>query len=146
MIHKHKNTIGAALIALIIGMGIGYTGDQMFARPSTLSQNASGFGGGQYGGAGGMMRGGARSGGMVGGFLTGTVAAKDQGSVTLNTRDGSSRVILVTPNTTVSKSTNGTLDDVTTGATIIVSGTTNSDGSLSASLIQLRPATPQTAQ
>jgi hypothetical protein len=90
-----------------------------------------------------MMRG---AGG--GGLLSGTVAAKDSGSITVNTRDGSSHVVLITPATTVSKSVTGALIDVSTGSTIIVSGTTNSDGSVSASLIQLRPATisPGTAQ
>lgn len=133
MIHTRKNTIGVALIAFIIGVVIGYSGERTFTRP-TLSQNApSGFSGN-----GGMMRG--VRGGSNGGFLTGTVAAKDASSITLNTRDGSSHVVFITPSTNVSKSVSGAVSDVSVGATIIVSGTTNSDGSVSATLLQLRPA------
>jgi len=129
----HKNTVSIAIIALIVGVGIGYAGASMFARPAaTLSQDTRG---GFNGRVGGMMRG-------AGGLLSGTVAKKDTGSITLNTKDGNSRVIFITPDTSVSKSVSGTLDDVSVGATIIASGTTNSDGSVSASLIQLRPATP----
>jgi hypothetical protein len=130
--HMDKKIISIGVIALIVGAGIGYEGATAFAHPAVASQTARSGG----------FAGGMRTGGAGGGFLTGTVAAKDAGSITLNTKDGSSHVVLVTPNTTVSKSVNGTLTDVATGSTIIVSGTTNSDGSVSASLIQMRPTTP----
>lgn len=143
MMHTHKNTIGAAVLALIIGIGIGYTGGKTLAH-SSVSQNTPGGFAGNYGGVpGGMMRGGNRG---TGGFLTGTVATKDSGSITLNTRDGSSHVVFVTPATSVSKSVSGTMTDVSVGATVIVSGTTNSDGSVSATLLQLRPAAAPAAQ
>lgn len=136
-----KHLIGTGLIALVIGLGIGYV-----AHPAA-PQNARGnfTANGQFGNpsVGGMMRGGA---GSNGGLLTGTVAAKDAGSITLNTRDGSSRVVLITPATTVSKSVNGTLADISTGATIIVSGTASSNGSIQASLIQIRTANPSVGQ
>jgi len=138
----NKTIVGTAVIALVIGVGVGYMGANAFhtTTPQTARGNFTGTNGGTYGS---MMRG---AGG--GGLLSGTVAAKDSGSITVNTRDGSSHVVLITPATTVSKSVTGALSDVSTGSTIIVSGTTNSDGSVSASLIQLRPATasPTTAQ
>jgi hypothetical protein len=137
-IHNKKYLISTAVIALIIGAGIGYAGAGMFASPVASKSTRSGF----AGNATGMMRGGTNG----GGFLSGTVAAKDSGSITLNTKDGSSHVVLINPATTVSKSATGTENDVVVGGTIIVSGTTNSDGSVSASLIQIRPSTPPTAQ
>ena len=129
----NTSVVGAAVVALIIGIGIGYV-----AHPSATptQQNTRG----SFSGAGGGGFGGARSG--AGGMLSGTVAAKDSESITINTRDGSSHVVLVTPNTTVSKSVTGSQSDVTVGANVMISGTTNSDGSVSASVIQLRPATP----
>ena len=129
----NKNIIITAVIMLIIGAGIGYFGANTL-HPATPAQNMRG----NFAGAGGMMRGGNGAGGL----LSGTVAAKDSGSVTINTRDGSSHVVIVTPDTTVSKSVSGSLSDVATGTDVIVSGTTNSDGSVSASVIQIRPATP----
>ena len=137
----HNKTVGMGVGGLIVGLLLGYGGAGLLhpATATTTAQNTRGSG--NFGS--GMMRGGA---GGAGGFLTGTVAAEDSGSITLNTRDGSSHVVLVTPNTTVSKSVNGALSDISTGSTIIVSGSTNSDGSTSATLIQLRPTTPTPAQ
>lgn len=130
----HKKIISVGAIALIVGGVIGYTSAKMLVRP-TLSenQNTRGGFGTTYGGV--MMR------SNGGGLLSGIVAAKDATSITLNTRDGSSRVVLVTSATTVSKSVNGSVTDVSVGSNIIVSGTTNSDGSIVATLLQLRPET-----
>ncbi len=127
----NKNTIVTTVIALVIGFGAGYV---MHASPAP-TPNAGGFA--RNGGTGGM-RGGA------GGFLSGTVASKDANSITINTRDGSSHVVLISPSTTVSKSVSGSESDISIGSNIIVSGTTNSGGSVSATLIQLRPATATT--
>lgn len=130
--------IGSLVAGIIVGYTLGYSTFTHQPSPTT-AQNTRGSG--AY--AGGMMRG---SGNGAGGFLTGTVAAQDSGSITLNTRDGSSRVVLITPNTSVSKSVNGALTDVSVGSTIIVSGSTNSDGSISANLIQLHQADATTQQ
>jgi hypothetical protein len=136
----HKKIVTTAVIALVVGFGAGYLTHTSPAQTQGTRGTLAGANGGNFGG---MMRGGATAGG---GFLTGTVAAKDSGSITLNTRDGSSHVVLITPATTVSKSVTGAVSDVSVGATIIVSGTTNSDGSVSATLIQLRPTTSPVTQ
>ncbi len=133
----NNKTIGIAVVALVIGFGAGY-----LIHPVSATQTAGGTSTRAGGSYGGIMRGGAAG----GGFLSGTVATKDSGSITLNTRDGSSHVVLITPATSVSKSVTGALTDVSVGSTVIVSGTTNSDGSVSASLIQLRPATQTPVQ
>lgn len=137
-IMHNKNLVTTGVVALIIGLGVGYEGAHALA--TTPKTGAAAFAARGTGGAGFT---GARGGNQAaGGLLTGTVAAKDSGSITLNTRDGSSHVVLVTPDTTVSKSVNGSLSDIAVGSTIIVSGSTNSDGSVSATLVQLRPALP----
>ncbi|MDE2173215.1 MAG: hypothetical protein KGJ31_01265 [Patescibacteria group bacterium] len=132
-----KHVVSTAIVALLVGVGVGYAGASAL-RPATPAQNTSGNFTGIRGGGG--ARGGA------GGFLSGTVAARDSGSITLNTRDGNSHVVLINPATSVLKSVNGSESDILVGSTIIVSGTTNSDGSLSANLIQLRPAALPTGQ
>jgi len=134
----HKKIVSTAVVALVIGFGAGY-----FSHSAPAAQNARGTFAGVIGGAG-MMRG--QGGTNGGGFLTGTVASKDATSITINTRDGSSHVVLISPSTSVSKSVNGSESDIAVGSTIIVSGTTNSGGSISASLIQLRPATSTAMQ
>ncbi|OYV83080.1 MAG: hypothetical protein B7W96_00775 [Parcubacteria group bacterium 37-58-5] len=130
----NQKTTLIAVVALVVGFGAGYF---VHTPPAPAAGTR-----GSFAGAGGGAFTGARGGAAGGGLLTGTVAASDSGSLTLDTRDGSSHVVLVTPATTVSKSVNGTLGDVSVGSTVIVSGTANSDGSLSATNIQLRPALP----
>jgi hypothetical protein len=44
--------------------------------------------------------------------------------------------------TTFSKSAQGTIADVAVGSQLFVGGTTNTDGSVTATTIQLRPAMP----
>lgn len=135
---KHKNLIIVGAVALVVGLGVGYEGAHAFAAPAKNTAFARGnFTGGGAAGAFGARTGGNQA---MGGLLTGTVASKDAGSITLNTRDGSSHVVLTTPDTTVQKSVQGALTDVAVGATVIVTGATNSDGSVSATSIQLRPA------
>jgi hypothetical protein len=126
----NKKTVSIAVVTLIVGVGIGYVGANSL-RPATPVR-------GTFPGATGGNFGGMRAGG-TGGLLSGTVAAKDATSITINTRDGSSHVVLISPSTTVSKSVSGSESDISVGSTIIVSGTTNSGGSVSATLIQLRP-------
>ncbi len=133
----NKKIVSTAVIALVIGFGAGYV---IHTAPAQTQNTRGNFAGAN----GDMIRGG--TGGGAGGFLTGTIAAKDAGSITINTRDGSSHVVLITPATSVSKSVTGALGDVSVGSTIIVSGMTNSDGSVSATLIQLRPATSTVAR
>ena len=127
----NTKTVGVAVVALVVGFGAGYITHT--TPPATNPQGSRG----SFGGAG-NMRGGSNGSGL----LSGTVATKDAGSITVNTRDGSSHVVLITPATIVSKSVTGATSDVLIGTTVIVSGTANTDGSVAATLIQLRPTPP----
>ena len=137
LIHN-KDVVATAVVALIVGLGVGYYAHGL------MTPSRTGFSGAFPSGlaANGQLQrtGGATTRGTMGGLLSGTVVSKDASSITLNTRDGSSHVVLITPATTVSKSASGTLADVTTGSNITVSGTAASNGTISATLIQLRPA------
>jgi hypothetical protein len=124
----NTKVIGIVVLALIIGLVGGYL---LHPAPAARTRTAGAYTGTRAAGAGG-------------GFLMGTVAEESSSSITLNTQDGSSHVVLITPSTTVSKYVAGSLSDVAVGSTIVVSGTTNSDGSVSASVIQIRPAVTQT--
>lgn len=128
----NNKTITTAVIALIVGAGIGYMAHTP-KIPAGAQRTSFTGGNAAFGGARGM-----------GNFLTGTIAAKDASSITLNTRDGSSHVVLLSPSTSVSRTIPGSLADVLVGTSVMVTGTTNSGGSVSASNIQLRPATSTT--
>lgn len=132
----HNKQLITGVVALVVGVGVGYFGGHALAK--TPARGATAFAARTgTNGAAGFTRGGPAGG--MGGLLSGTVAAKDASSITIDTRDGSSHVVLITPATTVQKSVSGVLTDVAVGSTIIVTGTANSDGSTSATSIQLRP-------
>lgn len=76
-------------------------------------------------------------------MTAGEIISRDDQSLTIKLTDGSSKIVLVSDKTTVTKSTDGSLTDCQTGENVMISGTTNTDGSISAQNIQIRPLVGQ---
>ena len=85
------------------------------------------------GGAGGGQR------GVGGGFTAGEIIAKDDKSVTVKLQNGGSKIVFLSDSTEITRFAEGTLSDLEIGKNISVNGTANSDGSVTAQTIQLRP-------
>lgn len=66
--------------------------------------------------------------------------SQDDKSFTLKLANGGSQIVLFSNSTQVMKSENGSLTDLKIGDNVTANGTTNSDGSLTAQSIQIRPA------
>jgi pectate lyase len=79
-------------------------------------------------------------GGTRGGFGggSGQVTAKDSQTITLQLQNGNSEVVFYSSSTQVIKPTAATISDVTDGTQVVIVGTQNSDGSLTAQSIQIR--------
>jgi len=81
-----------------------------------------------------------RTGGRTGAnFLNGEVISKDEKSLTLKMQDGGSKIVFFSDSTKISKTTEGSINDVEVGKTLSVGGKQNSDGSFTAETIQLSP-------
>lgn len=69
--------------------------------------------------------------------VSGEVIAQDEESVTVKLADGSSRIIFVGEDVQINKSAPGTKDDLTEGVQVLVVGSENPDGSITATSIQI---------
>ena len=80
------------------------------------------------------------------GFIGGEILSKDDKSITIKLKDGGSKIAFFASSTIVSKNVNGSIDDVSVGNQVTVSGVTNSDGSVSAQMVQIVPNRPSAGQ
>jgi hypothetical protein len=125
-------SIGVALViaggAFYGGMKHGESARQNFIRQS-------------FNGQAGLQTGfGNRNGGQSGaGFVSGEIISKDNQSITLQLRQGGSKIVFYSDATDISKFAGGTPTDLETGKTVMVTGNANSDGSITAQSIQIRP-------
>lgn len=125
-------------VAVVI-MGGSFYGGMAYAKTSTKG-SASSFRQGMPNGITGRQGAvGARMGG-AGGFTTGEVVSKNANGFTVKLRDGGSKIVITASSTAIGKMTQGSMDDVTDGTSVVVSGTSNSDGSITATTVQIRPA------
>jgi hypothetical protein len=135
----------ASIVAIIIAVGLFYGGMKV---GQAQTRNARGqFG--QNGMMGNFTQFGNRQGGQRGtgtgmrggGFAGGEILSKDDKSITVKLPNSGSQIIFLSASTTILNSLPGTANDLMTGKNITVQGTQNSDGSLTAQSIQIRPQT-----
>jgi hypothetical protein len=130
---KNSHIVIIGIIAAGIGFWGGMKYEQSSAAATVAAQPTSGMGRGAGRGQGGQR------GGVGGGFISGQVVSKDATSITVQMRDGSSKIILITAATKYSKMAEGLLGDILVGKQISVMGDANADGSVTAQSVQLRP-------
>ncbi|MEI7777040.1 MAG: hypothetical protein WCI52_00290 [bacterium] len=123
-----KNIIIAVVISVVVAGGIGY-----FVGSSHASSNvpANPIARGNFAG---------RGAGGFGGGTSGSIISNSGNSLTVSLKDGSSKIVFVSASTTVMKTTAGSSSDLSSGVNVVVMGSTNSDGSITANSIQIRPS------
>ena len=132
-----KTKMVAGLIVIVVVMfGAGYFIGNAHGK-TVGAASASAARAGAYRGS----RGGAAGGSAV----MGTVLSQDAQSITVSLRNGGSQIIFLSGSTSVMKSVAGATTDIAVGQNIVATGTTNSDGSLTATSVQIRPDTPSGA-
>lgn len=131
-----------AIVIIVVGVSAFYGGMRYGQgtnnQSASLMANFRGQAGGQFRGNGQGL--------ASGNFAGGQIIAKDANSITVKLQDGSSKIVFVSDSTQITKSAQGSLNDLAVGENITVAGTANSDGSITSQSIQIRPAGPQGQQ
>jgi len=128
----NKVVLKAIIGALVVG-GIGFWGGMSYQAGKVPVRGTGNF----TQGAAGVARGtrGAGNGGV-----TGSIIAKDATSITVSLRQGGSMIVFYDTSTEVGKTVTGSASDLVVGKNVMVAGKANTDGSISAQIIQIRPA------
>jgi len=135
---KNKSIIITVVTALIIGIG-GFFGGVQYQK--SKSPTPPGFGNlsaaqrAQFGNRAG--RGGSPT--DVGGFASGSIISMDDKSITIKDQSGSTKIIYFSDSTKIGKQADGSKSDLNKDQSVTISGKSNSDGSLTAENIQIRP-------
>ena len=131
----NKNLLIIGLVSLLIGGGVGFFGGMQYQKGQAASQRSQ-FAGNFGNGANGTGRrfGGNGANGMA---VRGQIISSDSNSITIKMNDGSTKIVVLGSSTTIAKTTTGSSNDLTNGANVIIFGTTNSDGSVTAQNIQI---------
>ena len=130
-----KNTRLIIIVSAIVLAIVAFYGGDLYGKNSAQKAFPSGFS------AGGGGRG-NRTRPTGADFMSGQIIAKDDRSITLKTRDGNTKIIFYSESTDVGKFVKGATGDLSTNETVMVTGKTNPDGSLTATNIQIRPDQP----
>jgi hypothetical protein len=136
-----KNVFIAVIITVIIAGAGSFFGGIKYTQAkdaATRTQQMTARTGGAANGQFGQRAGGA--GARGGSFINGSILSKDDKSVTIQLQGGGSKIILLSGSTTIGKTTDGTVSDLEVGKTVMVTGQPNTDGSVTAQSIQIRPA------
>lgn len=132
-----KKNIVSVIVLLVLVAGVAFYGGNTYAKSKVPARGqrtmgAQAFGAGAFAGRGGA----------TGGFTIGQIIAKDAKSITVGVQGGGSKIIFLDSNTKISKQATATLADLVNGTQVTVTGAANSDGSINATAVQIRPNMP----
>jgi len=151
---SEKNNLMTTIIIVVLAAGVAfYSGMQMGKKQCSTINTANGQpmqqngpnAGDQKTDATGTNQAAGKTGGMKGGGMqpvSGQITSKDSTSITVKMTDGSSKIVILSTQTKVMKTTDSSVSALTTGEQVLVSGSTNSDGSVTAQNISIGGSMP----
>lgn len=133
-----KNVKLIAIVLIIAALGGGFFAGMKYQQSQSQAGRSGNFQGARNGTFG--QRGTGLSAGRQGYRpVSGDIISMDDKSITVKLQDGSSKIVLLTGTTVYNKSAVVAKSDLKTGEKVVVLGTDNSDGSVTASDVQLNP-------
>ncbi|MDD5626373.1 MAG: DUF5666 domain-containing protein [Patescibacteria group bacterium] len=133
-----KKMLPVIIILIIVVGGGAFFGGMKYSESTRLNFAKQNFGRQQMGNGAPM---GNKQGGVN--SASGEIISQDDKSITVKLNDGGSKIIFYSDTTQVMKFSQGSGADLKIGENVMVNGPANSDGSITAKSIQLRPAMPQ---
>lgn len=124
------------VVVALIALGGGY----FWGKAGVADSRGSFAGAGALGSSTRRFAGGAAGGGLV----AGQIASFGNDSMTIQMANGNSEVVLYSSSTPVTEPTTVSPSVLQVGTNVMVGGTANSDGSVTAEMIQVRTAGPAT--
>jgi hypothetical protein len=145
---KKSTQVIVSIVIAVVFFGAGWSiKGSSSSSPTTGASTMAGL----YSGAGGTRSFAGRSGGAGNGLVAGKIVSVDPTSISVSlpnststTATTGSTVVLYSTGTSILKSVIGSAADLTVGDSVTVQGSANSDGSMSATSIQIKPT--QTGQ
>jgi hypothetical protein len=122
---KNNNLIITIIIAALVG-ALGFYGGTQYQKNANFAGGINGQRRGFGGGQNAQNR-----------PVRGQIVSQDDKSITVKMQDGSSKIVNVSDQTLINKASTGTKTDLKSGETVMVFGTTNSDGSVTAQSVSL---------
>lgn len=139
-----KKLLPGIIAVIVIGLISFYGGLKLGESKNVQTNVLQGGNFGQMGGPQMMTQNGTtgtrRTGTQGGNFINGEILSADDKSITIKLADSGSKIVFYSDSTKVVKSTDASAAELTQGTNIMVNGTSNSDGSLTATNIQIRSA------
>jgi hypothetical protein len=136
---KNAKTL-VPIICVLVGLGVGFFAGFEFKA----YQLKKSFGGNQTAGGKGNTQ--QQQMGTRGGVVFGSILSMDDKSITVKLADGSSKIVLFGDSTTYTNTVDAAKSDLKVGENVAVSGTSNSDGSVTAASVQINPKFQMNAQ
>lgn len=131
----NKRNLIIPIVTAVVFAGAGFFGGMQYQKTKRVS-----FPGGNQmfnrGGLNGnsMRQGFMRNGGQP---ISGEIASVDNNTITIKTNDGSNKIVIYSGSTVINKTSTGLVSDLKSGEKVLIFGTTNSDGSVTAVNISL---------
>jgi hypothetical protein len=122
------------VILIIVFAGAGFYGGMLYQKNQAQASFANGGSGagGRFGGRFG--RGGGANGMMP---VSGQIVSSSNNTITVKLSNGNSKIVDLSSQTKINKSTQGSVSDLTTGQQVTAFGSANSDGSITAQAVNV---------
>ncbi len=123
------------IVAIVVGCAA-FFGGMQYQKSQTSGPMQGQFRGPNGGGPqGGFQGGSGNRQGMT--PVSGEIISQDDTSITVKMQDGSSKIVILSDDTNINKSSEGSKTDLKTGETVTAFGTSNSDGSITAQNVSI---------